>query len=146
MQQFSIVLRELRKWYELFRWYPVLASYELILLFGGLGVLFLEALLYAVLPGSSYHALDIMFNVIPLGIIAHYAFWVGAWLTLASSNIKYLPYALWINALLILFPFRSFSLGTLVSALVYAVLGYLLFKYTASSYSSVTSAKRTHQV
>ncbi|MGN7360783.1 hypothetical protein ACTHPF_24530 [Paenibacillus sp. SAF-054] len=142
MQQFSAVLQETRKWFQSFRLYGVLAPFELHLLFGALGIQFLYELLMAILPYSSYHTLHVIFSTIPLLVIAHYAFWVGAWLTLVSGNVKYLPYALWIHAFLTLFPFNNIGLGSLVNALVYVGLGYALFRYSASAYASVSHAGR----
>nr|WP_280521259.1 hypothetical protein [Paenibacillus mangrovi] len=127
-------MQETRKWFQSFRLYGILAPIELHLLFGALGVQFLYDLLISILPYSSNHVLSFIFHTIPLLVIAQYAFWVGAWLTLVSSNVKYLPYALWINAFIILFPF---GFGGLISALVYALLGYVLFKYSASSYANI---------
>lgn len=146
MQQFSVVLQETRKWFQSFRLYGVLAPFELHLLFGALGIQFLYELLYAILPRSSHHALSVIFLTIPLLVIAQYAFWIGAWLTLVSGNVKYLPYALWINAFVILFPFKNIGLSGLVGALVYVVLGYALFRYTASAYANVNhSGRETHK-
>lgn len=145
MQQFSVVLQETRKWFQSFRLYGVLAPFELYLLFGGLGIQFLNELLYSIFPITSYHALNVIFYTIPLSTVAHYAFWVGAWLTLVSANVKYLPYALWMNAFLILFPFTRIGLSGLISALVYVLMGYMLFRYTASSYAHVHSSSRETQ-
>ncbi|GIP28114.1 hypothetical protein J23TS9_32440 [Paenibacillus sp. J23TS9] len=146
MQQFSVVLQETRKWFQSFRLYGVLAPFELHLLFGALGIQFLHELLYAILPYSSHHALNVIFVTIPLLLIALYAFWIGAWMTLVSGNVKYLPYALWINAFVILFPFNNIGLGGLVGALVYVGLGYVLFRYTASAYANVNhSGRETHR-
>nr|WP_237391952.1 hypothetical protein [Paenibacillus dendrobii] len=140
-------MQETRKWFQSFRLYGVLAPFELHLLFGALGIQFLHKLLIAILPISSYHALSVIFVTIPLLVIAHYAFWIGAWLTLVSSNVKYLPYALWINAFIILFPFTSIGLSGLVKVLVYVGMGYVLFRYTASKYANISSSGReTHKL
>ncbi|MDR0268537.1 hypothetical protein [Paenibacillus sp.] len=138
MQQFAVVLNETRKWFNSFKWFGVLAPFELHLLFGALGIQFLHGLLRAILPISSYHSLNIIFYTIPLLVIAHYAFWIGAWMTLVSSNVKYLPYALWINAFVILFPFTNIGLGGLVNALMYVGFGYALFRYSASTYVNIS--------
>ncbi|MEF2967431.1 hypothetical protein V3851_16515 [Paenibacillus sp. M1] len=136
MQQFSIVLLELRKWFESLRWFGFIRRFELQLLFGGLGVLFLEELLFAVLPYQSFYFLSTIFHTIPLSTLASYAFLIGAWSSLVSGNVKYVPYGLWFKAFLILFPFVGISLGTLISAAVYVFLGYILFKFTVSPYSA----------
>ncbi|CAM4430669.1 hypothetical protein P4H94_25385 [Paenibacillus macerans] len=135
MQQFSVVLRELRTWFESFKWYPRIQAYSLHLLFGGLGVKFLYELLAAVLPYGGYSFIHTVFYTIPLVSLANYAFLLGAWLTLVSKNVKYLPYGLWANAVLMIFPFTAISLSLLIPVAVYAFLGYALFKYTASVYA-----------
>lgn len=140
MQQFSVVLRELRQWFQSFAWYSYIQAFELKLLFGGIGVMFLQRILYQIMPIGSYSTLHMFFFTIPLFWIAKYAFWVGAWSTLVSQNIKYLPYGLWGYALFLLFPFDSFLLEILVSAAIYAFLGYAIFKFTASSYVELGSS------
>ncbi|USB34344.1 hypothetical protein [Paenibacillus sp. YPG26] len=136
MQQFSVVLQELRRWFESFGWYRQLRKYDLHLLFGGLGVGFLYQILILILPYQSTSGLITLFYTVPLLALAHQAFLLGAWLTLTSGNVKYLPYALWLQAVLIIFPFSHISLSNLIPAAVYALLGYFAFKYTASSYAS----------
>ena len=139
MQQFSNVIRELRTWLLSFSFIQVLSPFRLYLLFGGIGVGFLQALLFKVLPYSSYGVLDFMFYTIPLSAVAGYSFLLGVWLTLISSDIKYLPYGLWAKAVLILFPFMAISVNSLISVAVYAYLGYLAFKYLASSFAEQTA-------
>lgn len=135
MQQFWVVLQELRKWFESFGWYRQLRKYDMQLLFGGLGVGFLYEILYLILPYQSTSGLITLFYTIPLLALAHQAFLLGAWLTLTSGNIKYLPYALWLEAVLIIFPFSHITLSGLIPAAVYALLGYFVFKYTATAYT-----------
>ncbi|MCM3634532.1 MULTISPECIES: hypothetical protein [Paenibacillus] len=134
MQQFSNVLKELNKWYQSFKWYPLLHSLELKLLFGGLGIVFIRELLYTILPYQAYRAMNVIFYTIPLNSLGYHAFLLGAWLTLASKNVRYLPYALWGYAFYIMFPFTSISLSTIISTAVYALLGYGVFRYSASPY------------
>ncbi|GGG08997.1 hypothetical protein [Paenibacillus abyssi] len=141
MQQFSVVLHEMRKWFESFGWYQLLRQFEMHLLFGGLGILVFRKLLYLLLPFGAYDTLQLIFFTIPLSAIAYHAFLIGAWMTLVSlKNFKYLPYAFWGYAAYILFPFTSISLSSLISAGVYAFLGYAVFKYSASSYAAVERA------
>lgn len=136
MQQFSIALNETRKWFQSFKWFSFLQAFELPLLFGGLGIVFLRELFYLILPYQANRALNIIFYTIPLQSLAYHAFLIGAWTVLVSTkNVKYLPYALWGYAIYILFPFTSISLSTLISAGVYVLLGYGVFKYSASSYA-----------
>lgn len=135
MQQFSVVLKELRLWFESFKWYSAIRAYALHLLFGGLGIMFLYQLLSVVMPWQSLKVLNTLFFTIPLLSLANLAFLLGVWLTLISPNVKYLPYGLWGRALYVIFPFTSISLSSLISVAVYAFLGYMLFKYTATSYA-----------
>lgn len=90
---------------------------------------------WRVLPYGGYSFIHTVFYTIPLVSLANYAFLLGAWLTLVSKNVKYLPYGLWANAVLMIFPFTAISLSLLIPVAVYAFLGYALFKYTASVYA-----------
>lgn len=133
MEQFHNVVIELKKWFQGFKWYPLLQSLEVKFIFGGLGIIFLRKLLYLILPGKAYGVLNTLFYTIPLNSIGYHAFLLGAWLTLASKNVRYLPYALWGYALIYLFPFTGISLSSLITAAVYGVLGYGVFRYSVST-------------
>jgi len=131
MKQFAAVTSALRDWYTGFKWYPLLKSVELYLLFGGLGIMFFREFIYLVTPYTANKALNIIFYTIPLQSLSYHAFLLGAWLVLVSNNVKYLPYALWGYAIYYLFPFTSISLSMLIVAFVYSLLGYGAFKYSA---------------
>ncbi|MBP1999066.1 hypothetical protein J2Z69_000085 [Paenibacillus shirakamiensis] len=133
MNQFSVVRREIRAWLEQFKIYYILKPYELHLLFGGLGIMLLFIFLKFILPYTAYPSLDIFFIDLPLYELGRLAFWVGVWGSLVSSNVKYLPYALWIYALIGLLEYPNITLSTLVPAIVFAILGYALMQYTAKS-------------
>lgn len=133
MQQFANVLRELEKWFQGFKWYSLLRQFEMHLLFGGLGIVFIRELIYLISPVKAYKVLNVLFYTIPIQSLAYHAFLLGAWLVLVSKNVKYLPYALWGYAFYILFPFTSISLASIISAGVYAVLGYGVFRYSVSA-------------
>lgn len=133
MQRFTDVRQALRHWYESFGWYSLVRPYEIHAMFGGLAVLLLKAILYELLSYKSYHGLDVLFYTIPLASLAYVVFLLGAWLSLASSNVSYVPYALWAYALICLFPFTHMSLSSLIVPVVYAVLGYAVFRYTVSA-------------
>lgn len=135
MQQFAIVVKEIRAFLASFQIVRFLLPFHLHILFGGVGVLFLRELLYRIVSYSSYDTLHTLFNDIPLGLIAYYGFFVGIWLTLISRNVRYLPYGLWGYAFLALFPFENLVLGDIVQAAIYAVGGYFLFRYTSTSAS-----------
>lgn len=135
MQQFAVVVRELRIFLASFKLVKLVFPYHLHILFGGIGLLFLEDLLYRTASFSSYNTLNLLFYDIPLHLIAYYGFFVGIWLTLISANVKYLPYALWGYAFIILFPFQSLGLFEIVRAAVYGAGGYALFRYSATTHS-----------
>lgn len=132
MPLFASVIHALRAWFTSFPIIQKLLPHHLTLLFGGLGIQFLEKFLYKVLPFSSYSGLNTLFNTIPLSILAYFAYLLGAWLTLISRDIKLLSYGLWLKAFIIVFPFVGFGLGTLVEIAVYIYLGYLVYKFAAS--------------
>lgn len=139
MQQFAVLIRELRKWLESFKWYHQIRKYDMHLVFGGLGVELLYHILVWILPYQSYGALTTLFYTIPLLALAHQGFLLGCWLMLTTDNIKYLPYGLWLKALfmLVLSPITAVSsLGILIPAAIYAVLGYFLFRFTASVHAN----------
>jgi len=137
MKLFGSVVRELRNWLTSFPLVRAAQPYALHLMFGGVGLIFLQNLLLQILPISSYDTIDLLFRQIPLFVIGYYAFFLGAWLTLISKNVKYLPYGLWAYAFYILFPFESYNLTLrpIVSAIIYLVAGYFIFRYAASSAS-----------
>lgn len=135
MKQFASVVRELRDWLGSISWIRLALPYHLYLLFGGVGLLFIQKFLVQIVPYSGYRTIDVLFNKIPLHVIAYYGFFLGIWLTLISKNVKYLPYGLWAYAFVILFPFDYLNLFTIVSAAVYILFGYGLFRYSATSYS-----------
>jgi|GEM_PF-747743 len=135
MKQFASVVRELRVWLGAISWIRLAFPYHLYLLFGGVAILFLQQLLIQVVPYSGYRIIDILFNKIPIHVIGYYGFFLGIWLTLISKNVKYLPYGLWAYAFVILFPFDYINLYTIVSAALYILFGYGLFRYSATSYS-----------
>lgn len=137
MEQFAVVLQEYRKWLQSFRWYALLSTYELHLLLGGVGILIFRDFLYNILPYGAYDTLDFIFHKIPIFVIAINAFFLGIWITLSSTkNLKFLPYGMWGYGFYMLFPFTSFSLGQLVTAAIYGVLGYFVFKFTASHHAA----------
>jgi len=137
MAQFSAVLNELRKWFQQFKWFAVLEAFQLHILFGSIGFMLLRSIIYEIAPYSAYHTLNTIFHTIPLLAIAKLLFFIGIWINLVSEfNVKYVPYALWLYVVYYLFPFTSMSLSSVVSIAAYVYLGYLLFRYSASSYVS----------
>ncbi|RUS43815.1 hypothetical protein [Cohnella sp. AR92] len=137
MEKFANVLDSLREWFESIKWFSLVRAFELQLLLGGLGVMFIRHLLYEILPYSSYHALNIIFHTIPLYSLAYLAFLLGVWATLVSTNVKYTPYALWAYAFVYLFPFTGMSLSSLITPAVYVILGIFLFRFTVSQHARV---------
>jgi hypothetical protein len=134
MQQFAVVVKEIRVFLTSFNIVKRVLPFHLHIIFGGLGVLFLEELVLR--TNISFKTWNTLFIDIPLHLIAYYGFFVGIWLTLISKNVKYLPYALWGYAFLALFPFEYLVFANFVQAAIYAAGGFALFLYTASSYSS----------
>ncbi|MFC4302948.1 hypothetical protein [Cohnella boryungensis] len=141
MQQFAVVVREVRKLLLSIKLLRTLLPYHQHILFGSLGVLFLEELLYRSVSYSGYDTLNTLFFDIPLHLVAYYGFFVGLWLTLISPNVKYLAYGLWFYAFLALFPFEYLRLAHFVQAAIYAAAGYGVFRYAAIS--NGPTSKRT---
>lgn len=133
MQQFAVVVKELRTFLTSFKLVNRIMSYHLHIMFGGLIILFLYDLL--VRTDMSFKTINLLFNDIPLLIIGYYGFFIGLWLTLISKDVKYLPYGLWGYAFLQLFPFDYMMLGDFVRAAIYGAAGYAVFRYTATSIS-----------
>lgn len=134
MKAFDSVVRELRKWLNSFPLVRALLPYHLHLLFGGVGVLFLYELLLQTVSYSSYDTIHTLFHKVPLYAIGYYGFFAGAWLTLISWNVKYLPYGLWAFAFVELFPFEYLVLINFVRAALYIAAGFALMRYASSSY------------
>ncbi|WJM08360.1 hypothetical protein [Paenibacillus sp. PK1-4R] len=135
MQQFSKVVTELGNWFQTMKWYPFIRAIELQLLFGALVIKLLRELLYAFLPVSTFSTLNTIFYTIPVAALVHVVFLLTVWTTLVSNNAKYMPYALWAYAFIMLFPFTGLSLSGMITPAVYVYLGYALFRYSASSYA-----------
>lgn len=133
MNQFAVVLRELKKWLTSFPVINLLLPYSLYLMFGGVGIQFLRELLEQILPYSSYHGIHVLFDTIPLSVIGYYAFFVGLWLTLISPSVPYVAYGLWAYAFVTLFPFEYLNLLLIVRAVIYVVAGYLMFRYAGAA-------------
>jgi hypothetical protein len=133
MQQFAVVVKEIRTFLTSFKIVNLVLPYHLHILFGGLGIMFLWELLTR--TSISYRTMNLLFNDIPLYLIGYYGFFVGIWLTLISIDVKYLPYALWGYALLTLFPLEYLGLAEIVKTAIYAAAGYGLFRYSATSIS-----------
>jgi hypothetical protein len=134
MQQFAVVVKEIRTFLTSFKIVRLLQPYQLHILFGALGLLFLEELLrQSVNSVDGFNTMNTIFYDIPLHLIAFYGFYVGAWLALIGGGLKYLPYGLWGYAFLALFPFESLTLFPIVQAAIYAVGGYFVFRYVQTS-------------
>jgi hypothetical protein len=120
MRQFSIVLREYTNWLTSIRWVNVIMPFHLYIMFGGVGLLFLSDLL--ILMG--YYQTFVY-------TIGHYAFFLGIILSLATPDKKYIPYVMWAYVIVLLFPFKYFSLYQIIESFIYIVLGYWFLKYEA---------------
>lgn len=124
MLQFDNVLRELRLWLFSFPIVNKLTPFGLQIMIGSLGC----SMIYEFILLFNYFSL---LNV--LSAIGHYGFLLGFWLVLIDKNIKYAPYGLFGKAFILLFPFTSFYLSTILGAGMYLYFGYCLMKYTALS-------------
>ncbi|MEA4923998.1 MAG: hypothetical protein VB084_01695 [Syntrophomonadaceae bacterium] len=122
MQQFSNVRRELKKWLGGFEWANLLMPVDIYVLFGSLGLMFINEILGLV---HIYAPLNI------LSTLGYWGFLLGCLVTLVSPNIKYLPYGLWGYAFTLLFPFTYFSFSTIIGVLIWAYLGYAVMQYSA---------------
>lgn len=122
MEQFDNVLEELRIWLMSFSVINKLMPYRLYIMLGALGC----SLLYELIFLFDYFSI---FNI--LSTIGYYGFFLGFFMVLISKDIKWAPYGLFFKVFILLFPFTSFYLSTIIGAAVYIFLGYHLLKYTA---------------
>jgi hypothetical protein len=135
MKQFASVVSALRAWFTSLPWVRKVLPYHLHLLFGGVGILFLYELLLNMVSFSSWDTIHTLFHKIPLYALGYFGFFAGIWLTLVSKNVKYLPYGLWAQAFVILFPFENLGLLEILRSILYIGAGFAVFRYAASSYS-----------
>lgn len=137
MKQFANVVRELRSWLSSFPLIQMLLPYGLYIMFGSLGVYFLNDLVW-VLFGDTFWIIS------TLASLAYYTFLLGFWMTLITPNIRFAPYGLFLCGFIILFPFTTFSLVTVVRAGIFIFFGYWLLRFTASPYAGLD--KTTGQI
>ncbi|WP_195572575.1 hypothetical protein [Paenibacillus sp. 1001270B_150601_E10] len=131
MQQFSNVLREYRKWILAIPFVNVIIPFALYILFGSIAVDFLCKLILTIFPRIYGYGIYSMISI--LDSLAYFGFWIGFWLVLATKEMKLAPYALFATVFVTIFPFTSFSLFTVLKAVIFIWLGYQLLKFTASS-------------
>lgn len=143
MEQFYHVLKALKGFLNTNKIIVAITPHRIIILFGALAVKLMYTVIIHFITfswfGSSLYStlrsgINLIFNQIPLLTVAHFAYLLALWITLASKDIKFVSYALWINVLIGLYPFTSFSLSSLITAVVYAFLGFLVFQFANSSY------------
>jgi hypothetical protein len=120
LRAFSNVLREYTAWLTSIRWVSVILPLHVYILFGGVGLLLISDLISII---GTYQLI--------VYTIGHYAYFLGMILTLATKDKKYVAYAMWAYVIILLFPFRYFSLYQLIEAFIYLMLGYWLLKYEA---------------
>ncbi|MCD5324182.1 MULTISPECIES: hypothetical protein [Pontibacillus] len=133
MNQFNEVRKALNGWFSSIPWMNAIMPYSLYIAFGALGVDFIDRFTNVV-----FHEYFLILNV--LDTIAYWGIFVGALLLLVSPHVKYVPYLFFGKMLVILFPFSNFYITTLISAAVYAYLGYLSFTFSALETDEVTQA------
>jgi hypothetical protein len=124
MSSFNNVLREYTNWLTSIRWVKAILPFHLIFLFGGVILLFVSDLITFV---GGYQPL--------VYTAGHYGYFLGIILTLATSGRKYVSFAMWAYAVIVLFPFKYLSPYQLVEALIYVILGYWLLKHEAGGRS-----------
>jgi hypothetical protein len=124
MNSFTNVRISLRDWMTSYNWINLVMPYHLYLLFGGIGAIFLNELMWEI-----FNVSNVLFTT--LSTLGYWSFILGIFLTLASPSVKYLPYAFWAYAIYILFPFNYISLSALISVMIYTILGYWTYKYSA---------------
>lgn len=128
MNTYKNISNELKAFFSSHPIFKILLPIDLILLFGGLAVMILNQFI-----GIG----DLLYS------IAYYAFFLGLLLAYANFHQQYLyigffGYAV-LNVLVlikIIFGARSLSFYSLVTALIFAGVGYLIFKNCATSSSS----------
>ncbi len=116
MDQLVAVVREFKKLVLSIPVIQQLMPFSYILMFGGLITLAVNSVL---LHWSIIFA------------IGHYAFFLGAWLTLASGQYKLFPYALWAYALWVLYPFNHLSVYEVTETVLYILLGAGVLRFDA---------------
>jgi hypothetical protein len=120
LRAFSNVLREYTAWLTSVRWVNAILPLHVYILFGGVGLLLISDLISII---GTYQLI--------VYTIGHYAYFLGMILTLATKDRKFVAYAMWAYVIILLFPFRYFSLYQLIEAFIYLILGYWLLKYEA---------------
>lgn len=121
---FTDVRDALRGWLTQYGWINFLLPYHLYILFGSVGyMLFYE--LITDLMNRSVHFLYL------LSSISYWAFILALLLTLISSNVKYLPYALAGYVIQYLYPFNYFYFSTILRAAIFTALAILVLRYSA---------------
>lgn len=126
MESFAKLLHEYRNWAKSFPAVALLLPYSLPIMFGSIAVDLLYELAWTVFRRYFYF----------LGLldtIAHFGFLLGFWLTLVTKEIKWAPYGLFASVFVLLFPFTSFTLFSILKSAIFLFFGYWLLKFTASS-------------
>lgn len=124
MDKFTDVRFSLSEWLMSFTWVKLLYPYQLYIASGAIAYQFIDEIIWR------YTSFDLgIFSI--LDTISYWLFIISSLLLLIGPNLKYLPYVLWGYSLYILFPFTSFSLGTLVNAFIYGFLGFQVLRYSA---------------
>src|SRR5690606_18412233 len=135
MVQFAKLLKEYRNWMNMFPAVTLLLPYSLYMMFGSVGIEFLNELIWSVFR-RTFSFLNV------LDTIAYFGFYVGFALTLISKEIKWAPYGLFASAFVLLFPFTSFSLFVVIKSAAFIYFGYRLLIFTAASASNHTGKEQ----
>lgn len=125
MVKFAAVIKSLREWLLSFSFVKALMPFSLYLLIGGLGLRLLTDI-FVLFNFSFYWSISSV-----LGFIIYVSWWLGFWLCLLSPNIKYVPYAIFGDAFVTLFPFKYIGLASAGKAAIWVFLGFWLLRFTA---------------
>lgn len=123
---FTEVRNSLRGWLTQYSWINIILPFHTYILFGSLGYMFFYEILLD-LTHRYIHILGI------LNTISYWTFLLGLLLTLISKNIKYLPYGLLLYCIEYLYPYHSFSFGTILRVAIFASLTVAAFLYTSKT-------------
>jgi hypothetical protein len=133
MNTYSNISSELRAFFSTNKIFKILLPIDMVLLFAGLAILFLN------------YVFRINFGEL-IGSLAYWVFLLGLLLTYANLKEQFLyigllGYAaiLVINIIIVIFSYgHYFSFSSLLAALVFGGLGYLVLKKTLSGSSSAS--------
>lgn len=124
MSLFNNVVSALRVWLLSFPLINRIAKQATYIMFGSLGLYFLTIILISSFSFYYYSFYNLLYT------LSYQGFLLGFWLVLISPDKKLAPYGLFLQALIILYPFSSINLTEFINAGIFAFFGYWLMRYT----------------